>query len=213
MVNPGFIGSFSDFKRLYDNPISRGTDPDASSFEKTLGQERLEELIRITSGFVLRRTAATISDFLPPKIEILLFIKPNPLQISLYKQVLDSGAVSQMLESHEITCNFPDTLSSIMTLRKISNSPELVLNNENSSNDFVVNFKNDQLRLSKPGSKINALALFLKHFKAIQEKVVIVSSFTQTLDLIQILCEENQYSFKRLDGKTGVQLRSKYDLV
>jgi SNF2 family DNA or RNA helicase len=71
----------------------------------------------------------------------------------------------------------------------------------------------DQSHLLTPGSKINALTLFLKHFKAIEEKVVIVSSFTQTLDLIQILCEENQYSFKRLDGKTGVQLRSKYDFV
>ena len=207
IVNPGILGSFSSFKRIYDNPISRGNDQDSSCTEKDLGKERSEELFRITSEFVLRRTAATISDFLPNKIEVVLFLKPNKLQISLYQQVLCSQ--SPMIENKEN--DFPDTLSCIMTLRKISNSPELVLKDEN--NELIVNLKKDQWNLLKTGSKIDTLKLFLAHFKALDEKVVIVSSFTQMLDLVQILCEENEYSLKRLDGKTNAQLRPKYDFV
>lgn len=210
MVNPGFLGSLSSFKRNYEYPIVKSKDKDATCFEKNLGIERSDDLIRITGGFVLRRTAATISDFLPPKIEVILFLKPNALQISLYKQVLASENLNTLLERHVTTKDSSDTLACIMTLRKISNSPKLILNDENRSKDFELNFSADQVDLMESGSKIDLLKLFLRHFKTTNEKVVIVSSFTQTLDLFQNICEENQYPFRRLDGKTNIQLRSKY---
>lgn len=45
MVIPVSLGTQSSFRRLYDEPIVRGQQPDASSEEKLLGQFRAAEVI------------------------------------------------------------------------------------------------------------------------------------------------------------------------
>ena len=206
IVNPGFLGSISYFKKTFEYPIMKSKDQDASDFEKELGKERSGELVRITSDFVLRRTAGSIADFLPPKIDVLLFVKPNELQISLYEHIISSGNLNEIMEQPK---NQADTLSMIMTLRKIANSPKLVMGDTEISKDFNLKFTKDQIDMMSAGSKLDLLASFLKQFKATNEKAVIVSNFTQTLNLIQDICQVNNYTFKRLDGKTSMQNRSK----
>ncbi|KAG0225674.1 helicase [Actinomortierella wolfii] len=56
---------------------------------------------------------------------------------------------------------------------------------------------------------------FVRHFLEIirsqtTEKVVLVSSFTQTLDILQKLCEISGYGFYRLDGSTPTTKRQEY---
>lgn len=45
MVMPVSLGTQSSFRRLYEEPIVRGQQPDASSEEKLLGQTRAAEVI------------------------------------------------------------------------------------------------------------------------------------------------------------------------
>lgn len=66
-VNPGILGTYATFKRVFEEPIMRSRQPQCSQEDKYLGRERGEELNRLTSLFVLRRTSKVNQKFLVPK--------------------------------------------------------------------------------------------------------------------------------------------------
>jgi len=53
-----------------------------------------------------------------------------------------------------------------------------------------------------------ARMLHLLHTET-KDRIVIVSNYTQTLDLISQLCRERGYPFVRLDGSTSIGKREK----
>ena len=52
---------------VYEKAITAGREKGASSTERALGEKRAEELNRITSQFILRRTQEINQKYLPPK--------------------------------------------------------------------------------------------------------------------------------------------------
>jgi DNA repair and recombination protein RAD54B len=56
--------------------------------------------------------------------------------------------------------------------------------------------------MSDASGKLIALAALLKALKTkTDEKIVVVSNFTQTLDVLEELCKSRQYAYCRLDGQ------------
>lgn len=68
--NPGVLGSPSEFRKRFENPILTGREPDASDDAAKLGAERSAELSSIVNEFILRRTNNLLSEHLPPKVSL-----------------------------------------------------------------------------------------------------------------------------------------------
>ncbi|KAF9395289.1 helicase [Podila verticillata] len=61
------------------------------------------------------------------------------------------------------------------------------------------------------GGKLGFVDSFLRVLKRnTSEKVVLVSNFTQTLDILEAICVKSQYAFYRLDGSTPIAKRQEY---
>ena len=55
-VNAGILGTASEFRRRFENPILRGRDADATDADITKGKERLQELALLVNKCIIRRT-------------------------------------------------------------------------------------------------------------------------------------------------------------
>ncbi|KAK9862149.1 hypothetical protein WJX84_011079 [Apatococcus fuscideae] len=89
-VNPGLLGSLLSFKRIFEAPITKGRDRNASAEDQALGKARTKELGKIIDTFVLRRTSEVNQRYLPCLATFVLFCRPSALQITLYKEILKS---------------------------------------------------------------------------------------------------------------------------
>lgn len=193
-LNPGILGTYSTFKREFELPIIKSRQPEAMKKDIEKGTKRSTELSRLTRLFTLRRTAATLDKYLPPKTDTVLFCKPTPQQTRLYKELLESNMIRSCLGSADPS----DHLRAITMLKKVCNSPALILNDE-----FDIFKLKIPGTLSTGSGKLNVLEDFLLRLYAeSDEKVVIVSGYTKTLDIIQEKLEDLNFAFSRLDGST-----------
>ena len=108
-VNPGMLGSLSDYKKRFVNPINDARTSDATSLMSIEGHQKLDLLLKLVSPFMLRRTFEENSEFLPPKQEFIIFSDLSPHQTFLYQTQLN-----EISDDSEI-------LSKIISLRKICN--------------------------------------------------------------------------------------------
>ncbi|KAG0289623.1 helicase [Linnemannia gamsii] len=209
-VNPGLFDNYSLFKKVFEDPIVRSRQPDCSKSEAALGLERSRELTRLTGLFILRRTAKVNDEFLPPKSEAVVFCRPSMLQRAIYRHMLDSPFLKSCLSmdgTHHLGC--------IIALRKLCNSPRLVLDSSEQEDDAdatgLYGGIKAMIRLNYAdchdsswiGGKLNFVDSLLQSLREnTSERVVLVSNFTQTLDILQEMCTQRHYKFLRLDGST-----------
>ncbi|KAM9096629.1 DNA repair and recombination protein RAD54B isoform X2 [Sarcophilus harrisii] len=223
-VNPGILGSLSSYRKIYEEPIIASREPSATEEEKKLGEKRAAELTRLTGLFILRRTQEVINKYLPPKIENVVFCRPGRLQIELYRKLLDSQAVRFCLQG--VLENSPHLIC-IGALKKLCNHPCLLFKSLkekecNSSSDEYEEYNFSEslidaypadynpLTFSETDSgKLHVLTKLLAviHELSPSEKVVLVSNYTQTLNILQEVCKRHGYNCSRLDGQTPVVQR------
>ena len=207
-VNPGLLGKYSTFRREFENPIIRSRQPGASPKDIEKGKARTEELGAVTSMFIIRRTAEILTKYLPTKTEYILFCKPTSAQASVYKKILSSPLFASALGNSDITLHL------INFLKKVCNSPTLLQSKviEESQNQTISGLLSDipQSLLQFPGAsgKLQVLDSLLHHlYLTGSEKVVLVSNYTSTLDILGNLLNSLSYSFLRLDGSVPTAKR------
>ncbi|XP_048364013.1 DNA repair and recombination protein RAD54B isoform X2 [Sphaerodactylus townsendi] len=223
-VNPGILGPLSAYRKVYEEPIIRSQEPSATTEEIELGERRAAELTRLTGLFILRRTQETISKFLPPKKESIIFCRPTALQHELYLRLLRSQMVRSCLQGS--LENSPHLIC-IGALKKLCNHPQLLFKtmkekegNLNCDEQEKLNLCEGLLNvfsqeytpasfLESDSGKLQVLTQLLAniHEHSPSERVVVVSNYTQMLNVLQEVCKRHGYSYTRLDGSTPVSQR------
>ncbi|KAG6600328.1 Protein CHROMATIN REMODELING 25, partial [Cucurbita argyrosperma subsp. sororia] len=225
-TNPGILGDVTYFRRYYEAPIICGREPTATEDEKMLGAQRSTELSEKVNQFILRRTNALLSNHLPPKIVEVICCKLTPLQADLYNHFVQSKnvkrAITEELKQSKI-------LAYITALKKLCNHPKLIYDTIKSGSpgtsglESCIRFFPPEMFSGRSGAwtggdgswvelsgKMHVLARLLAHLRQrTDDRIVLVSNYTQTLDLFAQLCRERKYPYLRLDGSTSISKRQK----
>ncbi|XP_022746295.1 protein CHROMATIN REMODELING 25 [Durio zibethinus] len=225
-TNPGILGDAAYFRRYYETPIICGREPTSGEEEKKLAAERSSELSAKVNQFILRRTNALLSNHLPPKIVEVVCCKLTPLQSELYNHFIHSKNVKRAITEETKQTKI---LAYITALKKLCNHPKLIYDTIRSGSPGTAGFE-DCMRFFPPemfsgrsgswtggdgawvelSGKMHVLARLLAHLRQrTDDRIVLVSNYTQTLDLFAQLCRERRYPYLRLDGTTSISKRQK----
>ncbi|XP_055623228.1 DNA repair and recombination protein RAD54B-like [Toxorhynchites rutilus septentrionalis] len=147
-----------------------------------------------------------MTEYLPNKQELVIFVRPSELQEKLLQATL-----KYYEQSSDDTIT---PLQLIVILKKICNHPSLISTAEKIESNSLIQLLNDNLPSWQEmgptdSTKISILEALLESLIVQQEKIVIVSYYSKTLDMIMGLCEHYNYKFCRLDGSTPSQARGK----
>ncbi|XP_069795055.1 DNA repair and recombination protein RAD54-like isoform X2 [Narcine bancroftii] len=216
-VNSGILGTVQEFKKRFELPILKGRDADANENERLCGEEKLKELISVVNRCLIRRTSDILSKYLPVKIEQIVCCRLTPLQLELYKLFLKQVKPALEVEqSHNGKISI-SSLSSITSLKKLCNHPALIYEkcvegDEGFRGTFDLFPSGYSTKSVAP--QLSGKMLILDYILAMtrstsSDKVVLVSNYTQTLDLFEKLCRDRRYLYVRLDGTMTVKKRSK----
>ncbi|XP_061811049.1 DNA repair and recombination protein RAD54B isoform X1 [Nerophis lumbriciformis] len=221
-VNPGVLGSTTAYRKVYEEAILRCRQPSCSEEERSLGAERAAELSRLTGMFILRRTQEIINRYLPPRLDWTLFCRPSPLQQEVYRHLLSHRVFRACLQG---SMQSHTHLACITFLKKLCNHPTLLhctvkekaecASDESSFHEGLAQFfpklySSDSLNLADSG-KLLVLLDLLETIRQLSpsDRVVVVSNYTQTLDMLQKICVHMTYTFCRLDGQTPTNQRQR----
>ncbi|EDV23259.1 uncharacterized protein TRIADDRAFT_27976, partial [Trichoplax adhaerens] len=229
--NPGILGSEAAFRRIYEDPIAKSRLPGCNKKEKNLGESRAIELSRLTKLFCLRRTQEVIIHHLPPKVEYVIFCRTAPLQVLIYRHLLSSRLFKECISAVE--SNYCRHFMCINALRKVCNEPNLIYEAVKDAESHLIddeigksieeehtllyagiqslyppNYSPDTFTTEHSG-KLAVLSNLLDwiYQNSPKEKVVVVSNFTRTLDVLQKMCKSKNYRYVRLDGSTPTSKR------
>ncbi|KAM0787868.1 hypothetical protein ACM66B_003920 [Microbotryomycetes sp. NB124-2] len=209
--NPGYLGTRADFHKVYENPILRGREGDATDKQKERGDAMLSELAGKVNKFIIRRTNDLLSKYLPVKYEHVVFCSLSPLQLQLYNHFMNDPTTKALLRGVG-----SQPLKAITILRKLVNHPDLLdLKNDlpGAESLFPPDYDlNDRRRVwdTALSGKMALLERFLIKMRAeTNDKIVLISNFTQTLDWIARMLSQSRFGFLRLDGTMQTTKRQK----
>ena len=169
LLNPGFLGSQTEFRRNFFIPIQAGRDPNAT-----------EKLRRRTGPFILRRlkTDKSIIADLPEKLEMKVFCTLTREQASLYEAVVKESL--KALEPSEGIQRKGIVLATLSKLKQVCNHP--------------AQFLGDNSPIPGRSGKLARLTEMVEEMMAVGDRVLIFSQFAE---MGEILRRQFQATFGR----------------
>ncbi|GAA99204.1 uncharacterized protein L969DRAFT_86415 [Mixia osmundae IAM 14324] len=208
---PGKLGARADFKKNYELAIVRGRMSEATDKERERCQEKLKELTSLVNQFVIRRTNDLLTKYLPVKYEHVVFCNLSPLQLQLYQKLIKRPEEKDAKGG-------TSALGAIQRAQKLCNHPQLL---DAYFRDNFDDFKNDmpdgfdpfdrrRSVVSEYSGKTLVLDRFLEKMRAeTNDKIVLISNYTETLDVFEKMLRDRKYGYFRLEGSTSIKKRQK----
>ena len=186
LINPGLLGSASQFGERFATPIERGRDMSART-----------RLRRLVSPFLLRRTKAEVLQDLPPRTEIIHRIEPSEQERSFLEALRRSASerVKTLAESGDgaaATQSSFQVLAELTRLRRAACDPRLVAP-----------------ELGIVGAKTQEFERLVRELVDGQHKALVFSQFTGFLKLLAERLDGCGITYQYLDGSTPAPERAK----
>ncbi|KAI5793737.1 helicase swr1 [Peziza echinospora] len=213
-ANPNLLGTRLDFRKKYELPILRGRDANGTDKDREKGDECLAELGKLVNKFIIRRTNDILSKYLPVKYEHVVFCHLSPFQRDLYNLFITSPTIKSILKGKGSR-----PLVAIGLLKKLCNHPDLLNLPEDLEGcesllpaDFVqkdIRGRDREVKTWYSGKMMVLDRMLARIRKDTNDKIVLISNYTQTLDIFEKLCRSRNYGCLRLDGTMNVNKRQK----
>ena len=214
-VIPDLFKNEKCFRKVYADPIEKGLAKGAFSRDVELSKVRSKELSDTLSSFMIRRTQKILEKYLPPRYEYHVYLKPTDLQQAMYNKCITLRQ-SKLCEANGVGDIF--TLTTI--LRKILTHPLLINSMEDdccedmkkyvaASREASTAAQSTPLDQPELSSCKFAFISGLLEGTTKDSKLIVVSYFTTTLDMIGNWLDLRDCKYCRLDGSMSVKERQK----
>ncbi|KAL4421506.1 hypothetical protein ABPG75_010797 [Micractinium tetrahymenae] len=124
---PGLFGSVAEFRKNFEHPILAGRDANATDKQLEKGTAAQKQLVELAQQYMIRRTSETLKQYLPAKVQEVIFCKMSALQHALYRGFLTSEPVSAALAGLKLERDRAlATLPAINALKKLCCHPDMI---------------------------------------------------------------------------------------
>eukprot|EP00268_Persea_americana_P041389 TRINITY_DN411_c0_g1_i8.p1 TRINITY_DN411_c0_g1~~TRINITY_DN411_c0_g1_i8.p1 ORF type:complete len:3251 (-),score=826.21 TRINITY_DN411_c0_g1_i8:3204-12956(-) len=193
---PNIFNSSEDFSQWFNKPFESSGDnsPDEallSEEENLLIINRLHQVLR---PFVLRRLKHKVANELPEKIERLVRCEASAYQKLLMKRVEDNLGSLGFSKGRTVH-------NSVMELRNICNHPYISQLHADEVNNLIP--KHYLPPIVRLCGKLEMLDRLLPKLKATDHRVLLFSTMTRLLDIMEEYLNWKGYKYLRLDGHTS----------
>ena len=206
-ANPGVLNDYPTFRKVYQIPAERANDSKATDEEKMIGKARANAIFEKTAIFIDRCAKADVKiDGLPPKTEYCLFLSLTEAQWKSYKAVCDLVNMKRV-DNPLVACG---------VLQKVCNGIGMLSSSASSSSNelqLAIQEANKVTTTTNPfetSVKLRVLRRIVVTSQKLNERVVVVSGWTSTLDVIEkaLTTASPGLRFTRLDGTTPSHKRT-----
>ncbi|MCX7277150.1 MAG: DEAD/DEAH box helicase [Burkholderiales bacterium] len=176
---PGFLGSQAQFNTLFRAPIEKAGD-----------SERLAQLRRRITPFMLRRTKALVAHELPPKVETVMRVELAGAQADLYETIRLSTekAVREALSGKGLAKSHITILDALLKLRQVCCDPRLL--------------PLEAAQNMQQSAKLEQLMEVLPEMLAEGRRVLLFSQFTSMLARIEVELKKRGIAWTKLTGQS-----------
>ncbi len=178
-TNPGLLGSSDMFKELFVNPIDKKGDAFA-----------IQQLKKMISPFLLRRTKEQVAKDLPDKTETVLYCEMDTYQRKVYDAVRDEyrSKIMQEVQEAGMSNSLMLLLEGLGRLRMICDCPSLVA-------------AVDGKKFNPASAKADELMREIEENSS-NHKILVFSQFLGMLQIIQHRLDQAGLNSLYLDGST-----------
>lgn len=176
---PGYLGSIDDFRKRYENPITKYQD-----------NERREILKKIIHPFKLRRLKKDVLTELPPKTEEKRYCTLVPAQIVMYKDIISErgSKLIAKLKDESQPVEYIHIFALLTKLKRLCDHPKLVLNGSSPKGAI--------------SGKFELFKEIMEETLEAGEKVVVFSQYLEMLDIIGDWLKKINVRYETLRGST-----------